>query len=266
MTVTVNTSKKRNFFNKQHIVYELKETFGNVYSLFFGIVLPIFISSIGIAIVKDIPENARKDVISSFVFQVANICVLSICYINYAIMHAESLTKGIIFRLKLFGFSPYKILISKIISYLLYLGLSMFVYFIYTYFTYKEYIADIFTIRFLLYLFLVVIYAVSLIILAHGIATIVRSVATTYAFVMISYFLMMIVGGSMGVQYDRLPKALRVIAIYIPSYHLGSESFMNFMANKGCNLSFLIQGMTFFLCLSLIIFIIGVNITKNKEI
>ena len=103
-----------------------------------------------------------------------------------------------------------------------------------------------------------------LMILSHGIATLIRKFGPTYGVVMALYFIMMILSGYMGIQTSKLPDFLKPVSDLLPTTQLGND-YIKFWMGKEYNFGPLVQSMLFFGALSLIVLLIAFKVRGRKR-
>ena len=103
-----------------------------------------------------------------------------------------------------------------------------------------------------------------LMMLSHGIATLIRKFGPTYGVVMGLYFIIMILSGYMGIPVSQLPESLKPVSDLLPTTQLGND-YVNFWMGKEYNFGPLIQSMLFFGALSLTVLLIAFKVRGRKN-
>ena len=171
-------------------------------------------------------------------------------------------TSELAFGLENLAFPEQEILLNKLVSNYIFFTFCIIIYLAGT----LPFI-DIFKPKFkaiALWILCVYILAGILLILAHGIATLIRKFGPTYGISMALYFSFLILGGYMGLPVSKLPKALRYISDLLPTTQLGSD-YLDFWVGRDYNFGPLIQSMIFFLALSAAILIIAFKVRGRKR-
>ncbi|WP_300410139.1 hypothetical protein [Lagierella sp.] len=245
---------KRNNF-KYLVIMELKIMLKNVLFLIFGLFLPLFLLLIvGKNGLKGVPSEMLPEINTSLFIGFAIVIPFSAMHIGYAAIYAESLEKDIPLRMELFGNSPKKLFLAKLVANLIYITVAIVIYSTVALLN-LEIVAP--SLKGLIgSLILFYILSALFLLLAHGIAYATRKFGTTYAFTMTFYFFCMVVSGFMGIPKESLPKILNKIGeLFLPMYHIQDENFVNFFIGKSSNLAPLIQSTITFGALVLLIFI-----------
>ncbi|BDF57273.1 hypothetical protein CE91St36_00900 [Christensenellaceae bacterium] len=227
------------------IKYELLNTAGNWFILFFGIAFPILMSLlIANVFVGEIPAAAIPAANTGVFITMSMIIPLATLLIGYAANYSQELENEMPLRFRLFGYRERSMLGAKMIANLIFMTIALAIY------TIADYLLlDIQPPQLSSALVLVAaLYALAVIlfILAHAIATLTGKFGPTYAITMTLYFGLMIICGMMGVSVDRLPESLRIIARGLPMTYISSD-FAGFWQGGGYDftpllLSFLLFG------------------------
>lgn len=229
--------------NKYLLKYEFLNTLYNFYAFFFGALFPVVLINILYTTIKvDVPESAWPELGSILFVRMSVLVVLAAIFMNHGGAYSNEIDKGIPDRLLLFGFSSKTLFLGKLFANLIFFTMCFGIYMVGTLpfieIETPSFVAGI--------IFVVISYllAVIFLALAHGIATLVRKFSFTYAIVMVCYFGIMILSGDMGIEPDRLPKGLQVVADLLPTKEL-SYGFTDFWLGKDYNFAPLIQSMIF---------------------
>ncbi len=245
--------KKNNF--KYLLIMELKIMLKNVLYLIFGLFLPLFLLLlVGKAGLEGVPKEVLPKVHTSLLIGFAVVIPFSTMHIGYAAIYAESLEKEIPLRMELFGNSPRKLFLAKLVANLIYVTIAMVVYTIVAVSNLEVQAPSVKGLIGCLVLFYII--STLFLLLAHGIAYATRKFGTTYAFTMSFYFFCMVVSGFMGIPKETMPKFLNKFAsLFIPMYHIQEENFLKFYLGESSNISPLIQSTITFGAVVLLIFI-----------
>lgn len=252
--------KKRRGF--QMFIYEEKCILGNVFSIMFGLVFPIFmllfLGKIGFS---DVPSDVLPKMHTQLYITMATIIPLAIMFIGYAANYAQELEMKIPLRLQLFGILPRQTLVYRLLAYLVCVTVCLAVYTVVA--------AMYMEIRWAspgrLAVSLLCFYLLSVVCLiaSHSIAYAIQKFGPAYGITMVLYFGIMIVSGMMGVRQEQLPKGVVVVAKLLPTYHFGYR-YINFWMGKSYNAAPLIQSFVFSFALAILLFMGSVSLRRKK--
>lgn len=241
--------------NKYMIKYEFLSTLFSGYAFGFGCLFPIVMFYlIKTSSLSGVPQAMQPEILAEMFIGFSLIIPLATVFLSYAANYAVEKDKNIPERMHLFGLKESQILASRIVSNFIFLTVCFMIYILAIY-PFVE-IAKPTLSGLLVYLFLLYLLAIILIILAHGIASLINGFGLTYALTMIIYFLIMIFSGLMGLQVSQMPSQIRFFARLLPTYHLG-DGFIDFWLGKAYNMGPLIQSYIFFGCIALLVIIIA---------
>lgn len=249
--------------NKYLIKYEFLNTLYNGYAFFFGAIFPVILLHLIVTgSLADVPDVAKREVVTEVFIGMAMLVPLATVFLSHAATYSNELDKSIPDRLMLFGFSQKNILASKLISNFIFLAVCFAIYVCGTvpFIQMQRPTAKAVVVwvvgQFLLSAFLMM--------LAHGIAGLIRKFGITYGVVMGLYFGMMILSGYMGIPADKLPKAVKPISDILMTKQLGN-GFIDLWMGREYNFAPLIQSTIFMLSISLIILIISFKYRGRKN-
>lgn len=249
--------------NKYLIKYEFLNTLYNGYGFFFGAIFPVILLHLIVTgVLTDVPDVAKKEAVTGIFIGMAMLVPLATVFLSHASMYSNELDKSISERFMLFGFSEKNILVAKLISNFIFLTFCFVVYLVGTVpFVEMEsptikaaavWIAG----QFLL--------AAILMMLAHGIATIIGKFGKTYGIVMGIYFGIMILSGYMGVPADKLPEVVKPISDLLMTKQLGN-GFIDLWMDRDYNFAPLIQSAIFMFTISLVVLIVAFKYRGRKN-
>lgn len=249
--------------NKYTIKYEFLNTLYNGYAFFFGAVFPIMLLHLIVrGSLQDVPAAYKSEAITGVFIGMAMLIPLASIFLSHAATYSNELDKNVPERIILFGFSERSILMNKLISNFIFLTFCMIIYFAGTIPFLKMEKPTAAAVA----LWLAGMYLLSalLMILSHGIATLIRKFGPTYGVVMALYFIMMILSGYMGIQTSKLPDFLKPVSDLLPTTQLGND-YIKFWMGKEYNFGPLVQSMLFFGALSLIVLLIAFKVRGRKR-
>lgn len=253
----------RKQLNWKLIQYELRNVYGNIFVVFFGIIFPIIMSVLIPSTNKNqIPAEHYPHMVTAVFITMSMVIPMSILLMGYAISYSQELEKEIPLRLGLFGFKERSLLFAKIIANLIFLTGSFIIYTVADFFLLKDLLIPKLSSALCLIVSLYLL-SVVLVILAHGIATFLRKFGTTYALTMLLYFFFLILCGMMGVMVDQMPDWMRSIAKLFPMTYISSD-FINFWQGGKYNFASFIQSFLFFGAVSCIVLILSIR--KHRRI
>lgn len=249
-------------FNMNLVKYELRNLTGNIFTVIFGLIFPIFmVIFMAPIIVLKVPEELKITVMTSIFITTSMMIPLATVLIGYSAIFSQELENGIPLRLRLFGYSERSLLISKISANLIFMTISLILYTLASYMILDIQVptvtsAIILTVS--LYLF-----GGFLFILAYGIALYFKKFGPTYSVTMIFYFAVMMSSGMFGVQAKDFPKALKNIAYLFPATYIGGD-FIDFWQGGSYNFAPYIQSFIFFGGICLVILFLAMHHDSRK--
>lgn len=249
--------------NKYTIKYEFLNTLYNGYAFFFGAVFPvILLHLISKSALKDVPEGSKPEAVTAMFIGMAMIIPLASIFLSHAATYSNELDKNVPERILLFGFSEKNILMNKLISNFIFLTLCMVIYLVGTV-PFMDLEKPTFAAG-TVWIFGIYLLSGILMMLSHGIATLIRKFGPTYGVTMALYFAMMILSGYMGISVSDLPKQLKWVSDLLPTTQLGN-GYMDFWMGKEYNFGPLVQSMLFMSALSLVVLLIAFKVRERKN-
>lgn len=248
--------------SKRLIGYELKSASGNIWSIIFGLFMPIIYGVIIYkAYVPQVTESVAREFATGLYMSMAVMAINAILLIGYAANLSLELEQKVTLRLNLFGISNRTIVMSKLIA-----QLSLFIicYLIYT-ISFKLLVGfELPTINGL-FIYMLSVFIISIIsfVMAHGIANIFQKFGPTYAITMFIMLGTMFLSGVMGIQVENLPKAVQKISYLLPYTYL-TKDFYKVWMGKSYNFVPFIQSILFFGGLSIIILLFSFYYRRRK--
>ena len=205
------------------LVYELRNATGNVFTIFFGVVFPLFMSILFANVVAgQVPADQQTDVRTSIFLSMMMIIPMATMFIGYAATYSQEIENSIPLRLDLFGISKRTALAAKLLANLVFLLASTAIYFAVDLSLIKIYMPSVGAL--LSVISVVILLGVILLVIAHSIANLTGKFGRTYAVTMLLYFGFMILCGMMGVQVSDFPKAIQTVAKLLPMTYMGTSS------------------------------------------
>lgn len=253
---------KRKLCPARLISYELKNVYGNPFTVFFSTVFPILMSYIiSQTYLRQIPEAYRATAVTGVFLTMGMVVPMSIFMIGYGANYSQELEKDIPLRMNLFGFTQASMIAAKAIANLLFLTAALLIYV-----GASCLLLEIQTPQFSsVVIFTITLYALAVIffMLSHGIATLVKKFGPTYAITMMLYFLFMILCGMMGFQTELLPQKIQTISNTLPMTYV-SRDFVDFWHEGSYNFLPFLQSMLFLGAVSGIVLILSIR--KEKRV
>ncbi len=235
--------------------YELKSILKNGYILGFAVVLPcVLFLLISKGIISDEPKDMQKNVIRTLFIGFSTIIPLAGVFLGHSANYSREYENGVPQRLHLFGISNKALIISKIISQLLFVIVAFLIYYIFALSVGLEFAN--FTVLSMMIL-LLIIQSLAEFLLAHSIVCLVKKFGACYAVTMILYFFFMIVSGNMGLRLDMLPKPLQFIGENLLPFVEYTNFNINLFTGNTVDVISLISSNLIFLSFGLIIFAIS---------
>lgn len=249
--------------NRYTIKYEFLNTLYNGYAFFFGSVLPVLLAHLIIrGALSDVPKEFFSEASTGVFMGMALIVPLASIFLSHASTYSNELDKNIPERIMLYGFSARSILYNKLVANFIFLTFCMSVYLVLT-IPFLQLKTPTFSAA-AIWIGGIYLMSASLMVLAHGIATLVGKFGLTYGITMALYFVIMILSGFMGIRVSQLPKALRAISDLLPTAQLGND-YIDFWMGKEYNFGPLVQSMIFFAALSVVVLLIAFKVRGRKN-
>lgn len=212
----MKNSGKRKIFSKQMLMFEFRNVVGNPYVHIFGVGMPVLMMVvITRAVGADISDGEiLSSMCTSIFLGIGPLIPMASIFMGYGISHAQELEKGIPQRMELFGIGPRISLWNRIVSEIIFMLAAFGVYFAagYLILDVKAPSAS----GALLYLVCILVFSAILFCLAYAVASMLRRFSLTYCVTMLLYFIMMILGGMMGVSFDSMPAVMQAAAKMLP--------------------------------------------------
>lgn len=248
--------------SKRLISYELKNASGNIWSIAFGLVFPIFF---GVVIYKgslsQIPESFAKEFGTALFLSMIIMSINSILLIGYATNLSLELVDKVTLRLNLFGISQKAIVVSKLIAQMI---LFVICVLIYTFFYYILVgIAKPALTGLLIYILSISVLSIITFVLGHGLANLFQKFGPTYAVTMMFMLGTMFVSGMMGLQLEQLPKFLKNLTYILPYVYI-SQDFYKVWMGESYNFVPFIQSMIFLASFSLLVLLFSFYYRRRK--
>lgn len=241
---TKERKKEKKIMNKYTIKYEFLNALYNGYSFFFGAIFPIFLLHIIIyGLTDEVPAEYFGEVVTGLFIGMAVLVPLAAVFLNHVGTYANELEKNVPQRLKLFGFSDTNILLNKLVANGIFLFFCVAIYMVGTLPFLPIKLPRVHVI--LVWLVLIYLLGGELFLLAHGITSLVRRFAPAYLVSMTLYFLMMFLGGYMGLRQEKLPGLLRSVSDILPTTQMGNK-FVDFWLGHDYNFASLVYSFLFF--------------------
>ena len=249
--------------NRFTIKYEFLNTLYNGYAFFFGAIFPVLLLHlVGKGYLSDVPTAYISKAYTTLFIGFAMLTPLASVFLSHAASYANELDKNIPERIILFGFSQKKILLNKMMASFIFLTFCFAIYLVGTV-PFLD-IAKPALAAVVVWIISFYILSAFLLMLSHGIATLIQKFGPTYGVVMGLYFAIMILSGYMGVPTSKFPKGLQAVSDWLPTKQLGND-YINYWMGKEYNLGPLIQSMIFFGALSLLVLLIAFKVRGRKS-
>lgn len=249
--------------SKKMLKCEVFAVTSNFFMMFFGVLFPIFMSTVIIlGVTSSIPEVARLRVKTEIALSMLMVIPLAVSYMSIGSATLLEFEKHIPERMRLFGFKYADIFISRLIIYSLFMLMSIVVYFTYCLTVLK--VAHPSVTGVLVILLFLTIIAVSFTALAFGIANFIPKYGLGFGIIMASYFFFLFLGGMMGITVHNMPPVFRSISRFFPISYYQTDVIYNTWIGKSANLMPLIQASIFFLTLCVIILLLSFYFRKRR--
>ena len=248
---------------KHLLVYEIRNATGNIITIFFGVIFPLFMSILfSNVIAGQVPVSRQMDVRTSIFLSMIMIIPMATMFIGYAATYSQEIENNIPLRLDLFGVKKRTALAAKLLANLIFLLASTAIYFA----------VDLPLIKIdtpsagavLLLILIVILLGALLLVIAHAIANLTGKFSRTYALTMLLYFGFMILCGMMGVQVSDFPPVIQTIAKLLPMTYMGtSTDFLTIWKGGSYNPTNFILSFVFLGAVAVVLFLISV--WKNRR-
>lgn len=215
--------RKRKLISKQMLLFEFRNVTGNPYVHIFGVGMPVLMMIvITRAVGAEISDaGILTSVVTSVFLGIGALIPMATIFMGYGIGYAQELEKGIPQRMELFGIRIGVSLCNRIISELIFMALAFCIYFGVG--TAAVDLAAPKASGAILYMICILVFSGILFCLAHAIASMLKKFSLTYCVTMLLYFVMMILGGMMGISYDDLPAAVQTAAKLLPVTYINRD-------------------------------------------
>lgn len=244
------------------VKYEVLNNLYNGYSFFFGAVFPIFLMiMISKGALSDVPETAKLEATASIFIGASMIIPLSTMFLGYAASFSNELEKDVPTRLSLFGLSGARLFVGKLIANFIFLTFCYALYIIGTLSFVK--VATPRPLAAVIWVVSMYLISALCLALAHGVANMIRRFGITYGIVMAIYFVIMALGGMMGVRLKDLPIGLQTVSKLFPFTHFGN-GYIDFWMGKSYNFAPFVQSLIFFAAVSIGVMMISFKIRGRK--
>lgn len=249
-------------FNAKLLKYELKSQIKNWYVPFFGLIFPTLLSQLIVRnALGDVPAQILPVVHIQIYFTMLVYIPLCCVFLSHSYAYGYDVEKEIPLRMKLFGISKATQISCRLQSILIISTLALIIFSstFFTSFAVPKTSAKAIIVSLLFFYVL----CISLFLLAHSLALIIRRSEATGGLSMGIYFFFLFISGGLGMDKDMMPKALQTIASIFPFYHI-SESLGEYFY-KDVNLAPLVQSTVFFLLLCIGMLYIGLHQEETRR-
>jgi len=243
----------------QKILFELKSVAGNPFINIFGVAFPIFLACvIAQEIMGEVGDGQiAKEATTQVFLSLGTIIPMATVLMGYAVSHSLEIEKGISERMSLFGISLMETVLNRIISQLIYMAGSFFVFF--TIGVLGGYILMPDAKGIIIYTVCIIVLTVLLFVLGHGISTLCRKFGLTYFIAMVTYFALMIFSGMMGISYDQFNKGMQMIAKLIPITCMNQSDFVKAWLGGSYNYGPIVQAFLFMMAVTGILLFLAIK-------
>ncbi|WP_164470910.1 ABC transporter permease [Vaginisenegalia massiliensis] len=219
--------------------YEIRNILGNFFIPLFGIIFPIFMGIIiPASVVEEVPKLIRQEVLNSIILSMSLMIPLCVGFIGYAASYAQENEKQIPLRMKLFGISNKRFIVTKVLGQFCVISVTFLVYFVTMHFVHGFTISNFKGM--LIFFAFMYLFTAAFLMISHAIADLIGKFGPTYGLVMCIYFFLLFISGSMGMRYEDFPPFLQKIADQIPLTPFGQHAY-DIWRDKLTNYSSLIQ-------------------------
>ena len=244
------------------LVYEIRNTVGNIFVIIFGVFFPLFMSILFANVIAgQVPASERLNVSTSIFLSMIMIIPMATMFIGYAATYSQELENNIPLRLDLFGISKRAVLTAKLLANLIFLVVATGIYFA----------VDIPLIQIytpvagavLLLVAVVILVGGILLVLSHSIANLLGKFGPTYAITMILYFGFMVLCGMMGAQVSQFPKAIQNIAKLLPMTYMSTGDYLKIWRGESYDPTRFI--LSFVALAAVAVIVLFISLWKNRR-
>ncbi len=216
---------RKRLITVQMLSFEFRNVIGNPYIHIFGVGMPVFMMIlICRSVAAEMAEGTLYASMATSVFLgIGAMIPMATVLMGYGISHAQELEKGIPQRMELFGIMPGVSMCNRILAEGIFMLLAFGIYFAAGYIVVG--VESPRTSGLLIYILCMVVFSVMMFCLAHGIASLIRRFGLTYCVTMILYFVFMILGGMMGISYDKMPGVMQLFARMLPVTYINRDFY-----------------------------------------
>ncbi|WP_171014999.1 ABC transporter permease [Culicoidibacter larvae] len=252
---------KTKLFQKNLIIYELYNTFGNFFAVFFGGIFPIVMTIIFIAAFSS-QAGAFKDALATQIFiSNASMIPLALVFVGFSSTFSQELEQGVTQRMNLFGYSNVSMLSAKLIANLIVVTIGYILYTLVVCLAFPVLAPTVFSAVLLiasLYIMTILFF-----VLAYGIAMLTKRFGPCYAITMTIYFSSMILSGMMGLTQEMMPAPMKFLANLLPTAHI-AQDFPKIWQSTSYNFMPFLQSMIFLAAVSGIV--LAVALYRNRRL
>lgn len=218
-------TKRRKLISARMLLYEFRNTVGNIYVHIFGIGMPVLmLVIITRAVAAETPDEAFLSTIITTIFLGTGALIpMATIFMGYGVSHAQEVEKGIPQRLELFGVKASISICNRALSEVIFMLCAFCIYFGVGFLVVGVEAPT--ASGLLLYMICILGFSVILLGLAHAISTLLRKFSLAYCVTMLLYFAMMILGGMMGVSYDNLPSGVQIVSRMLPVTYINRDFY-----------------------------------------
>lgn len=217
--------KKGKLISLQMLGFEFRKTIGNPYVHIFGVGMPVLMMIVVTRAVigEMVDETMLSAAVTSIFLGIGALIPMATIFMGYGISNAQELEKGIPQRMELFGIRESVSLCNRILSEVVFMVIAFLIYFAVGYG-----LTDLKAPKpggALLYVVCILGFSVILFCFAHAISSLLRKFALTYCVTMLLYFVLMILGGMMGISYDNMPAGVQFVADFLPVTYINRDFY-----------------------------------------
>jgi len=248
---------------KHLMIYEIRNATGNIATVFFGVIFPLFMSIFFSNVISgQVPESQRMDVRTGIFLSMIMLIPMATMFVGYAATYSQENESNIPLRLDLFGIEKRIALAAKLLANLIFLLAATAIYFSVDLLLIKIHTPSVSALLFLI--LIVVLLGSLLLVIAHSIASITGKFNRTYTITMLLYFGFMILCGMMGVQVSQFPPFIQTIANLLPMTYMSTVTgFLTFWKGESYSPVNFIFSFVFLTAAAAVLFLLSV--WKNRS-
>ncbi len=247
---------------KRYVVYEIRNSLGNIFAIVFGVFFPTMMTVFLYHAIGAKMPSITQEAFAINIF-VSNLLMspLALVFIGFSALFSQEIDQDVTNRMNLFGYTETKQMKAKLLAQIAVLVFSLAIFCAVVIPSLQIPAPSLYGL--VVFVSSIVVLTICFYLLAYGISLLARKFSVTYGITMLMYFLIMIFSGMMGITSDQLPKSMRFFSDLLPTTHIVRDVPKLWNMNS-YNLAALMQSFLFFMAFSVLL--AGYAIIKNKRV